>query len=54
VTGNVAIAKEPSRWKTILVDAVGFAAVIWVLPVAILVVGAPIALVVAGILWVLK
>ena len=51
MTGSIGGTREPSRWKTILLDVVGFVAVIWIVPVAILLIGAPIALVVAGILW---
>jgi hypothetical protein len=34
-------------WKTILIDSLGLVVVIWSVPAAILLVGAPIALVVA-------
>ena len=32
------------RWRTILFDSLGWVAVIWAIPVAIVVIGAPIAL----------
>jgi hypothetical protein len=32
------------RWKTMLLDGVGFMAVIWILPLAILMIGVPIVL----------
>jgi hypothetical protein len=38
-------------WKTILIDSLGFVLVVWSIPVVILLVGAPIALVVALIRW---
>ena len=41
-----------SAWKTILIDLFGFVVVVWSIPVVILLVGAPIALVVALIRWV--
>ena len=37
-------------WRTMLVDAIGAVAVIWTIPVAILVVGAPIVLLASMIL----
>jgi hypothetical protein len=40
------------RWRTALSDAVDLIALVWVIPVAILAVGAPIALVGALAVWV--
>jgi hypothetical protein len=37
----------PALWRTILTDSIGLVAVIWAIPVAILLVGAPIVLAVA-------
>jgi hypothetical protein len=37
----------PSVWKTILTDSLGLVAVVWAIPVAILLVGSPIVLAVA-------
>ena len=42
-----ATGKPPSVWKTILTDSMGLVAVIWAIPVAILLVGSPIVLAVA-------
>jgi hypothetical protein len=39
--------RTPPVWRTILTDSIGLVAVIWAIPVAILVVGAPIVLAVA-------
>lgn len=44
---------EAPLWKTILVDSLGLVVVVWSIPVAILVIGAPIALVVALARWIL-
>jgi hypothetical protein len=41
-------------WKTFLLDSLGFVLVVWSIPVAILLVGAPIALVIALIRWILQ
>lgn len=41
---------EAPRWKTAVLDIFGFALAIWSIPAAILLVGAPIALVVALII----
>jgi hypothetical protein len=54
VTDRSSGAQEPSRWKTIVVDAFGFAAVIWSIPIAILLIGTPIVLVVALILMAVR
>ena len=40
-------ANPPSGWKTILTDSMGLVAVVWAIPVAILLVGSPIVLAVA-------
>ena len=34
------------RWRTMLIDGLGFIALIWSIPIAIVVIGAPIALLV--------
>jgi hypothetical protein len=47
-------AHEPPRWRTIVGDVLGFAAVIWSIPFAILLIGAPIVIVVAIITTTLK
>jgi len=44
----------PSVWKTRLLDSLGFALVIWSIPLAILLVGAPIAFVFALARWILQ
>jgi hypothetical protein len=41
------IPPVPPLWRTILTDSIGLVAVIWAIPVAILLVGAPIVLAVA-------
>jgi hypothetical protein len=45
-------------WTTVVIDAIGFVAVVWSIPVAILLVGTPIALVIAlviaGMRWILQ
>lgn len=38
----------PSRWRTIVTDLLGFVAVIWAIPLAIIVIGLPIAALVYG------
>jgi hypothetical protein len=43
-----------SRWRTILVDGLGFIAIIWAIPIAIVVIGAPIALIVKLVLMVAR
>ena len=50
----MAAATEAPVWKTILIDSVGLVLVVWTIPVAILLVGAPIALVVALARWILQ
>ena len=42
-------AAAPSRWKTIVTDSLGFVAVVWAIPAAIVVVGLPIALLFMGL-----
>jgi hypothetical protein len=44
------MAATAPAWRTMLVDSLGAVAMIWMVPVAILVVGAPIVLVVSMIL----
>jgi len=45
-------ATEAPVWKTRLLDSLGFVLVIWSIPAAILVVGAPFALVFALARWI--
>jgi hypothetical protein len=40
------------RWRTRLADAAALLAVVWVFPVGILLVGAPVALAIALLLWI--
>ena len=49
----MAAVTEAPVWKTILFDSVGMILVVWAIPVAIVLVGAPIALVVALVRWLL-
>ncbi len=41
-------AATPARWKTVVTDSLGFVAVIWTIPLAIIVVGMPIVLLFLG------
>ena len=41
-------AAAPSRWKTAIVDSLGFVVVIWSIPLAIIAVGLPLALLFLG------
>ena len=54
MTAGASGTPEPSRWKTIVVDAFGFAAVIWSIPIAILLIGTPLVLAVALILMAIR
>lgn len=49
----MAATTAPARWKTAIIDSLGLVLVIWSIPIAILIVGAPIALTVALIRWLL-
>ena len=49
----MAAITAPPLWKTILIDSLGLVVVVWSIPVAILLVGTPIVLVVALIRWIL-
>ena len=42
-------AGAPARWRTIVGDSLGFVAVVWAIPAAIVVVGLPIALLFVGL-----
>lgn len=42
-------AAAPARWKTIVTDSLGFVAVVWAIPAAIVVIGLPIALLFLGL-----
>ena len=44
----------PPLWRTILTDSFGLVAVIWAIPVAILLVGAPIVLAVALVIAIVR
>ena len=44
----------PPAWKTILIESVGFVLLIWSIPAAILIVGTPIALVVALVISLMR
>lgn len=44
----------PPLWRTILTDSIGLVAVIWAIPVAILLVGAPIVLAVALVMAIVR
>jgi len=46
-------AENGQRARTILIDSLGLVAVIWSIPVAILLIGMPIVLIVALIRWIL-
>jgi hypothetical protein len=41
-------------WKTILTDSLGLIMVVWAIPVAILLIGAPFVLVIALVRWSLQ
>ena len=47
-------AAAPARWKTIVTDSLGFVAVVWAIPAAIVVVGLPIALLFMGLRFVAR
>jgi hypothetical protein len=49
----MAATAAPARWKTLLIDSFGLVLVVWSIPIAILIVGAPIVLTVALIRWLL-
>jgi len=42
----------PGRWRAALADTAALLAVVWVIPVGILLVGAPVALAIALLLWI--
>jgi hypothetical protein len=48
------VVNEPSRTKTWLLDALGGIAVIWAIPLAIVLVGAPIGLAIAALRWLVR
>ena len=50
----MATAMAGPVWKTLLLDSLGFVLVVWSIPAAILLVGAPIALVIAFMRWILQ
>ena len=50
----MAAATAAPVWKTVLLDSLGFVLVVWSIPVAILLVGTPIVLVVAFVRWILQ
>ncbi len=47
-------AAAPARWKTMVADSLGFVAVVWAIPAAIVVVGLPIALLVMGLRFIAR
>ena len=49
----MAATTAPARWKTVIIDSLGLVLVVWSIPIAILIVGAPIVLVVALLRWLL-
>ena len=48
---NVSGRIRPWRWKTVLTDSVELLGLVWSIPLAILLVGTPIALAIALLLW---
>jgi hypothetical protein len=44
----------PSRWGTALLDAGGLLALVWAVPLAVLIVGGPIVLAIALVLWLVR
>jgi len=54
VTDHGFVVNEPSRTKTWLLDALGGIAVIWAIPLAIVLVGAPIGLAIAALRWLVR
>ena len=46
--------RPPSRWGTALLDASGLLALVWAVPLAVLIVGGPIVLAVALVLWLVR
>ena len=49
----MAAATAAPAWKTILIDSFGLILAVWAIPAAILLIGAPIALVIALARWLL-
>ena len=50
----MATAMAAPVWKTLLLDSLGFVLVVWSIPAAILLIGMPIALVIATMRWILQ
>ena len=50
----MATATAAPAWKTVLIDVLGFVLVVWSIPAAILVIGAPIGLAIALVRWLLQ
>lgn len=50
----VATSHPPSPWGTALLDAAGLLALIWAVPLAVLIVGGPIALAIVLVLWLVR
>lgn len=44
----------PSRWGTALLDAGGLLALVWSVPLAVLIVGGPVVLAIALVLWLVR
>ncbi len=49
--GRLDRARVPWRWRTALTDCVALLALAWSIPFAVLLVGAPVALTIALVLW---
>ena len=43
------MATAPSRWKTVVMDSLGLVAAVWSIPLAIVAIGLPIALLFMGL-----
>jgi hypothetical protein len=50
----VAAATAAPAWRTFLVDSVGLVLIVWAIPLAILLIGAPIAAVFVLARWILQ
>ena len=44
----------PARWKTVVIDSLGMVAAVWSIPLAIIVIGMPIALLFMGLRLVVR
>lgn len=50
----VETSHPPSRWGTALLDVGGLLALVWAVPLAVLIVGGPIALAIVLVLWLVR